>query len=433
MLIPFVYLLGACLTPIDVTLFSDATPSEGLEESTTGECALEADGSLTRASEGRFIAQDATVEAHREACTTTMHATAGAIYSTLEITLTEWEATAPATLYATDLLGTLMADPVSVNAGEALEVSLTQSGEILLHLEPSDPETSANDYALTVDCIAGCEGAYTRYPIVLMHGLGGSESFGELGYFYQVREVLEPEGYALASPSVSPFSTTEARGDEWDVHFQQLVDDGVGRKFNLIGHSQAGLDARYLVSVLGRSDWVASIISVGTPHHGTPIADLITGAIELELVDDYWIDFGADLFVALFGLTGDDNSLVASMGALTTDTLEAFNASVLDHDDVYYASWAGVTCGGLDFSCQDACRGETVDPAMAISNLILELYGDENDGLVITESAVWGDYRGEICADHADQVGLFGDTATDAFDHLAFYRDEFRRLADLGL
>ena len=431
MLFPFVVLLGACFAPIDVTLTSEATPAGGSEEE-TDQCGLEGDGSLAQAPEGAFIAQNGAVEAHREVCTTAMHATAGAIHSTLSITLTEWEAAAPATLYATDLLGSPITEPVSVLEGEAVEVALTQSGEILLHLEPSDLQTPANDYALAVECVDGCESSFTRHPIVLMHGLGGSESFGELSYFYQVREVLEPEGYALVSPSVSPFSTTEARGDEWDVHFQQLVDEGVGRKFNLIGHSQAGLDARYLVSVLERSGWVASITSIGTPHHGTPIADLITGAIELELVDEYWIDFGADIFVDLFGLTGDDNSLVESMGALTTDTLETFNAAVLDHEEVYYASWAGVTCGVLDFSCQDACGGETVDPAMAISNLILELYGDENDGLVITESAVWGEYRGEICADHADQVGLFGDTATDAFDHLAFYRDEFRRLAELG-
>ena len=433
MLLP---IFTACLTPMassdlstDVSNSDVSNPSEDAEQTDEALCEDEA---LSQAAEGAFIAQDTSALAHRDACTSTMHATAGATGSTLAITLTQWDGAEAATLYVTDLLGAALTEPGPVNAGEAIEVSLVQSGEILLHLEPTDPEMPANDYTLTVHCIDDCEAAYTRYPVVLMHGLGGSEAFGDSSYFYQVREALEPEGYAFSSPSVSPFATTEVRAGEWEAHLQQLIDEGVGRRFNLISHSQAGLDARYLASGLGRSNWIASIVSIGTPHYGTPIADLITGAIELQLIDDDWIDFGADVFITIFGLTGEDNSLVESMGALTTETLEAFNQNVLDHDEVYYASWAGMTCGIFDLDCQDACGGETVDPTLAISNLILELYGDENDGLVIIESAEWGDYQGVICADHADQVGMFEDSPTEAFDHLAFYRDELERLAELG-
>lgn len=35
-----------------------------------------------------------------------------------------------------------------------------------------------------------------------------------------------------------------------------------------------GLDARYLVAALGGAKHVASITTVGTPHHGSHIADL---------------------------------------------------------------------------------------------------------------------------------------------------------------
>ncbi|MCA9717803.1 MAG: hypothetical protein KC468_24235, partial [Myxococcales bacterium] len=54
----------------------------------------------------------------------------------------------------------------------------------------------------------------------------------------------------------------------------------------------------------------------------------------------------------------------------------------------------------------------------------------DNDGLVTVESAKWGDYRGEMIADHIDEVGhLLGVTDPD-FDHKQFYLDRARELAD---
>jgi triacylglycerol lipase len=336
-------------------------------------------------------------------------------------------------LQATDLNGALLINPRRVTSGESIHIPLQQAGEILVYLKPVDPNEPANDYALAVNCSQGCNTAYTRYPTVLFHGFGGAESFGDLAYFNGVREALEPQGYALHSPSVSPFATTEARALEWELHLESLLEQGLGRRFNLIGHSQGGLDARYLVGGLGRADLVASVITVGTPHYGTPIADLLYGAVDSGLVDAFWVDLGTEAFVQIFGLVGDENSLVDAMGAFTTETLAEFNSTVPDHPDVYYASWAGVTCGALDFSCQAACGGEIVDPLLAIFNLILDDFGDRNDGMLLAESAVWGDYQGAICADHADQVGLFGGTTGGSFNHLDFYHDELERLTELGL
>src|SRR3546814_16858781 len=50
-------------------------------------------------------------------------------------------------------------------------------------------------------------------------------------------------------------------------------------KFNLIGHSQGGLDIRYVAAV--RPDLVASLTTVGSPHKGS---DLITFDVNGQLV-----------------------------------------------------------------------------------------------------------------------------------------------------
>ena len=431
---PLFLLSVGCLAPPELPGLSvslNDVPAHVESPAPEAFCA-EAMGSLPLAPEGNFIAQDRGIVAHRDACTTALHATAGARESVLEVRLTRWEGKAPARLSVLDLSGQILVEPTPVEAGDAIEVTLQQTGEVFLHLEPQERDEVGNDYALRVRCLEGCEAEYTRYPLVLLHGMGGAESFDGIDYFYRVQDVLEPVGYAIHSPSVTPFATPEARAEEWEVHLDSLVEQGAGRRFNLIGHSQGGLDARYLVSGLGRPDLVASILSVGTPHRGTPMANLLYELVGDEIVATFLVDLGASAFAAFYGLEGDDHSLVDAMGSLTTDALEDFNARVPDHTDVYYSSWAGKSCGALEFSCQDACGGETVDPLLATPHFIISLYGLPNDGMTPIESAVWGDYRGTICADHADEVGLFEDTGSPAFDHLDFYQDEFRRLAELG-
>src|SRR5207249_8887306 len=45
------------------------------------------------------------------------------------------------------------------------------------------------------------------------------------------------------------------------------------RSVNIVAHSMGGLDARYAISQLGLGGRVASLITIGTPHLGTPLAD----------------------------------------------------------------------------------------------------------------------------------------------------------------
>ena len=47
------------------------------------------------------------------------------------------------------------------------------------------------------------------------------------------------------------------------------------RKLNLIGHSQGGLDARWLVSSMGWGDRVASVTMIAAPNHGSRVADAV--------------------------------------------------------------------------------------------------------------------------------------------------------------
>ena len=41
----------------------------------------------------------------------------------------------------------------------------------------------------------------------------------------------------------------------------------------IIAHSMGGLDARYMISRLGMDDRVTALVTITTPHRGSPYAD----------------------------------------------------------------------------------------------------------------------------------------------------------------
>lgn len=273
------------------------------------------------------------------------------------------------------------------------------SGEHVLTIE-RDRRAVDDPARVQVRCDAGCDRRASRYPIVLVHGYAGVDSyFGVLDYFYDVYPLLTDAGYAVYRPVTSPIATSVRRAEELAPQIDAILAETGARRVNLIGHSQGGLDARVLVSGMGYADRVASITTVSTPHRGIPLV---------------LIDF-------------------ASVMDFSPENMEVFNLAYPDAPEVAYYSWSARTCGLLDFGCQRESDGETVDPLFVATYALLSRFG-ENDGLVPTDSMPWGEHLGLIFADHVDSVGQIADgvRANDPFDHRAFYRGEAARLADAG-
>ncbi len=322
---------------------------------------------------------------------------------------------------------------VASGTGGALEVALPWAGELFFVVEPEARAAPvAAGITARATCLAGCDAAWTRYPIVLMHGFGGTDAYVDLlDYFYGVREDLTARGYVVATPAVDAFQGVDARASEWVDALEAFAAESHARRFNLVAHSQGGLDARAIVGLEGRSDLVASITTIATPHRGTPLADVVHGAIELSPWDGWLLDQAVAAGAALLGLGEAEFS--AQMEDLTTEATTVFNAAVPDDPGVVYRSWSARSCGLLDGACQDETGGEVVDLLLVPTHALIALVGDENDGIVPTTSGVWGEHQGELGADHFDEVGQIADDGTGAFDHGAFYRAEAAALAARGL
>ena len=83
-------------------------------------------------------------------------------------------------------------------------------------------------------------------------------------------ERLRASGVDVHVLRVSPVAHIASRARQLAAQIEQLGAERV----NIVAHSMGGLDARYAIARLGMAPRVASLTTIGTPHRGTPLADL---------------------------------------------------------------------------------------------------------------------------------------------------------------
>jgi triacylglycerol lipase len=278
-----------------------------------------------------------------------------------------------------------------------------------------------------------CRGA--PYPIVLAHGMAGWDKLGPLNYFFNVANDLRSRGSTVVEARVSPFEPSAVRARQLASSVDETLRNTGACKVVLIGHSQGGLDARYLVSTLGYGDRVAALVTVSTPHGGTKVADAVAG-----LVPGFGYDLINGLLKAvgvLVGAPGEPN-LKAQLLQLTTENMtRRFNPANPDDPRVRYYSVAGRSALKR---ADDECRGglwpntarlDILDPLFGIPSSVFALTSPNpldpvaHDGLVSVEAARWGRFLGCFPADHLDEIGQIARLFADPFsgyEHKQMYR-----------
>ncbi|HEU4729322.1 MAG TPA: alpha/beta fold hydrolase, partial [Kofleriaceae bacterium] len=216
-------------------------------------------------------------------------------------------------------------------------------------------------------------------PVVLVHGLFGFDRIGIPGarfdYFRGIAKHLESLGCHAHAVRLPAAASVPDRARELVSAIESLPHE----RIDLIAHSLGGLDARYALSHLGLARRVRSLVTVGTPHRGSPLADLaLKGPLD-------W----ARRIVSALGVP------LEALEWLSTDALAAFNAQVLDAPGVRYAC----VVGGMH-------REDSYVPlALVPAHAYLRRVAGPNDGIVPIASQYWGETLAEIEADHFAQVG----------------------------
>ncbi len=319
--------------------------------------------------------------------------------------------------------GSAMASATALAGAPASTVHLDppRSGEFVVMVRAADPR-AAGSYDLGVSCEAGCDAETTRYPIVLVHGWTGFDEIGPLTYFYGIPDLLSGMGYAVYVASLDPYNSVEVRSGQLAEQIDGFLDEGRALKVDLVAHSQGGLDSRRVISTLGYGDRVSALVTVATPHRGTPVADVALGYLPGPATDAM-----AFLLELIGAAGGSESDAEASFESLTTsEVVDVFNPANPDDPRVSYVSWTGLTCL-TGIPCGDVC-----DIEIRWSYDLIYLLAGDNDGMVPVSSAIWGDYRGEVPADHFDEVGQLLGVTGPGFDHEEFYLGIARDLANEG-
>ena len=289
------------------------------------------------------------------------------------------------------------------------------------------------------------------YPIVLAHGFFGFDTFAGVDfvqYYFQVKDDLAAHGEPLVfTPAVDPFNSSAFRGQQLYQHILTILQQTGHAKVNIIGHSQGGLDARVVAH--DHPEVVASVITLQTPHQGSPIADIALKAVDsphLQGVVDFLLQaVGAPLYDQV----GDTTSLAKPLYDFSSEGIAVFNANYPDSAGVYYASVAGRSdwhLGGSTCQVSNApgfikaynTNLDPIDPLFDLSEQLLDGGLTDpypNDGMVRAKDAIWGEFLGCVPADHMDMVGqLLGDHPGfgNPWNYLQFYRDLVKLLRDKG-
>ncbi len=242
-----------------------------------------------------------------------------------------------------------------------------------------------------------------RNAVVLAHGVMGFESIGMAGikqdYFRGVPARLRELGADVYTVRVSAAGSIATRAQQLADAVKLLPVDQV----NIIAHSMGGLDARYAISRLGIAPKVVSLTTIGTPHHGTPLADITTNLLGEKL--------GLRRILSAMGLD------VNAFYDCTTARMTEFNRAVPDVKGVTYASYVGRLRG----------RWPKMNTLLRPAYLYLADRSGENDGVVPAGSQPWGAVLGTLPADHWAQIGW-----SVQFDAPGFYANLLTDLRGRG-
>jgi triacylglycerol lipase len=240
--------------------------------------------------------------------------------------------------------------------------------------------------------------------VILVHGLFGFDRIGVPGarfdYFRGISAHLASLGCTAHAVRLPMMSSVPARARA----LVDAIEAQPHERMDLVAHSLGGLDARYALAHLGLASRVRSLVTIGTPHHGSPIADLFhEGQLD-------WLR----RLVGVMGLP------ISALEWLSSSALDKFNRDVPDVAGVRYAS----VVGGLR-------KGSPIPLPLMASHAWLSRVAGANDGIVPVGSQFWGETLAEIEADHFAQIG-WSIGVRRTFDAAGLYAFVVARLGDVS-
>ena len=233
------------------------------------------------------------------------------------------------------------------------------------------------------------------HPIILAHGfarfdvisngllkIDNNAGQDSLHYFRNIRSCLMLNGFDVWHSNVTWAGSLVKRAADLKSEVETALQRCDAERVHIIGHSMGGLDARRMLFDFQDEDFhnkVASVTTIGTPHHGSPVAQYLLANFPSQI---------KALGMAPEGLKD-----------LTPGAMKQFNRKVGPFEQscgVRFRAYAGQQSLSRVFTPLKLCW------------CVIHKAEGDNDGLVSVASARWSDeyFVPPVWnADHLNQVG----------------------------
>ncbi|HEX8276954.1 MAG TPA: alpha/beta fold hydrolase [Longimicrobiaceae bacterium] len=241
-------------------------------------------------------------------------------------------------------------------------------------------------------------------PIVLAHGIFRLDQLriffrDELGvdvgphYFNGIRQHLASAGFQVRETDASFAGPLALRARQLREQVAACLAETGAQKVHIIAHSMGGLDARRMIVDEDMADHVATLTTIGTPHHGTALADVVLKA-------------GGKAAIAAITPLID----LAGFNDLTTRACLDFNQRVRDAEATNSVRYRAV------WTSESLAR---TSPLLQAAWIKVKLLAGASDGVVPRSSQEWDDrivshagvsksverIRFPLPADHLNEIG----------------------------
>lgn len=248
-------------------------------------------------------------------------------------------------------------------------------------------------------------------PILLVHGIlmvGTHVTLGRTSFDRKIVAALEADGFDVFLPALPAIAPPSTRAE----HLLRAIDEVRQRtgaaRVHVIAHSQGGVDTRLLLDDPRAAGKIASVVTLSTPHHGTPLADVmlaIHGSLGESLLDRI-----AQRIDASRGWPTQPGRLFDTASMLTPRAMAVFDAQHPTQAVPLY-SLAATPERARDGVCDGGLWPAPIEKghrsfAMSVAGMSLDEHSPpgarvSNDGIVPTASARWGTFLGCVPIDHA--------------------------------
>lgn len=286
--------------------------------------------------------------------------------------------------------------------------------------------------------------AKTKYPLVFAHGMGGWIRVGtdELGvdYWYQILPDLARNGANAWATRVSPFNSSEVRGEQLLQQVDEILAITGANKVNLLGHSHGGHSIAYVSNIAPAK--VASATAISSPLKGSPVADFILKVqgtpLEKPLMD--MVNLVSKTIIWAQGLDPNSyphDSLAAGISLSQAGSKTFAQKYTLGMPESACGEGAAIDNGIYFYSFSgNSTLTNILDPdsVLAATGLLMQAPND-NDGLVSRCSAKYGKtIRDNYNWNHLDVINqFFALRSVFSPDPVDIYRQHANRLKLQGL